>query len=105
MGRQYKQSCSRCHAGPGKPCVLAEGTDASKVRPFPHDERVQPILDERKARQQTNPTVVPRPWRYEVTCPHCAQGPESRCKSPGGPHRARVERAKEYTRLQKARSQ
>ncbi|MEV8435075.1 zinc finger domain-containing protein [Streptomyces chartreusis] len=107
VGRQYwkKQNCPRCHAGPGKPCVLAEGTDAGKVRPFPHDERVQPILDERKARQ-ANPKAVPRPWRvYEVACPDCDQGPESRCKSPGGPHRARVEKAKEYTRWQKARPQ
>ncbi|WP_051927315.1 zinc finger domain-containing protein [Streptomyces durhamensis] len=106
VARRYwiQRSCPRCHAGQGKPCVLAEGTDAGKVRDFPHDERVQPIVDERKAQQKANPKVVPRPWRvYEVTRPDCGQGPDSRCKSPGGPHRARVERAQEYTRLRNPR--
>ncbi len=101
VARRYwiQRSCPRCHADQGKDCVLADGPDAGEVRNVPHDERLQPIVDERKAKQQQ----IPRPWRvYEVTCPDCGQGYNSRCESPAGPHRSRVERAKEYTRLRKA---
>ncbi|SFT22094.1 hypothetical protein SAMN04487982_110160 [Streptomyces sp. ok210] len=41
---------------------------------------------------------------YEVTCPDCGQEPEQQCTTLGGPHRSRVELAKEYTRLKKAHS-
>ncbi len=93
-----ERSCPRCHAGPGKDCVLAEGTDAGEVREFPHDERLQPLVDERKAKQK----AIPRPWRvYEVTCPDCGKGYSTPCESPAGPHRSRVELAKEYSRLHK----
>ncbi|MEU0110683.1 hypothetical protein ABZ313_35705 [Streptomyces sp. NPDC006251] len=100
VARRYwiQRSCPRCHAGQGKDCVLAEGTDAGKARDFPHDERLQPIVDERKAKQK----AIPRPWRvYEVTCPDCGRSPNAPCKSPSGPHRSRVELAQEYSRLRK----
>lgn len=43
--------------------------------------------------------VVERPWlAFEVTCPDCGSGYNTPCKSPAGPHRARFELAKEYTR-------
>ncbi|MCX5559483.1 hypothetical protein [Streptomyces sp. NBC_00038] len=93
-----QRTCPHCHAGLGKDCVLAEGTRAGKVRQFPHDERLQPIVDERKARQ----TATPRPWRvYDLTCPDCGVGYNSPCESPAGPHRTRVELAKEYSRQHK----
>ncbi|MBC2907697.1 hypothetical protein H4N64_40575 [Streptomyces sp. PSKA01] len=100
VARRYwiARSCPRCHAEQGKDCVLVEGTDAGKIRKHPHDERLQPILDERKAKQKQ----TPRAWRvYEVTCPDCGKGYNSPCQSPAGPHRSRVELAKEYSRLGK----
>ncbi|MFE4874879.1 hypothetical protein [Streptomyces sp. NPDC056682] len=61
---------------------------------MPHDERIQPITDERKEQQRAQ-----QPWRvYEVTCPYCDQGVETRCTTSGGTHRSRVELAKELTR-------
>ncbi|MEU0344163.1 MULTISPECIES: hypothetical protein [Streptomyces] len=100
VARRYwiQRSCPRCQAGKGKDCVFAEGTNAGTVREFPHDERLQPIVDERKAREK----AIPRPWRvYDITCPDCGRGYNAPCKSPSGPHRSRVELAKEYTRLRK----
>ena len=78
--------------------MLVEGTDTGKRRQHPHDERLQPILDEWKAKQKQ----TPRAWRvYEVTCPDCGKGYDAPCESPAGPHRSRVELAKENTRLRK----
>ncbi len=102
VGRRqwFDRSCPRCHADQGEHCVLAEGSDGGNMRDFPHDERLQPIVDERKAKQK----AMPRHWRvYEVTCPDCGQGPDARCKIPRGPHRSRAEKAKEFTRLRKSR--
>ncbi|TDC68283.1 hypothetical protein E1283_27630 [Streptomyces hainanensis] len=94
-----KRNCPRCQAQKGEKCVNDEGTGTGEVRRAPHDERVQPIIDERKVQQERN-----RPWRvYEVTCDDCGQGADSRCDTSGGPHRSRVDRAKEYTRLRKLR--
>ncbi|MEV7856996.1 hypothetical protein [Streptomyces sp. NPDC088183] len=71
-----------------------------EMRRVPHDERLKPIIDERREQQRSR-----RPWRvYEVTCPDCGQEPEQRCITLGGPHYSRVELAKEYTRLKKAHS-
>ncbi|MFC7266747.1 hypothetical protein [Streptomyces lutosisoli] len=68
------------------------------MREFPHDERLQPIVDERKAKQK----AMLRPWRvYEVTCPDCGRVYNSPCVSPAGPHLSRVELAKEFARLRK----
>ncbi|UXY33240.1 hypothetical protein [Streptomyces sp. HUAS TT20] len=103
VARRYwiKRSCPRCHAGQGHNCVIDNQTSTGEVRNVPHDERLQPILEERKAKQQQQ-TPPPSPWRvYDVTCPDCSQGPDARCESPGGPHRSRVELAKEYSRLRK----
>ncbi|MER5886981.1 hypothetical protein ABT160_24420 [Streptomyces sp. NPDC001941] len=70
---------------------------------MPHDERLKPIIDERRERQRNQPKPPP-PWRvYEVSCPDCGQGADARCTTPGGPHRSRVERAKEFTRIRKPR--
>ncbi|BDT39644.1 hypothetical protein [Streptomyces yaizuensis] len=45
-----KRSCPRCLAGRGADCVIADGTGNGELRYVPHDERLQPILDQRKAR-------------------------------------------------------
>ncbi|MER5584787.1 hypothetical protein ABT090_24545 [Streptomyces asoensis] len=96
--------CPRCHAGAGKPCVLAEGTDAGQTRPFPHDERLQPRVDGQKATQRAAQTGTSAKWSaYEVTCPDCRRGCNAPCDSPGGFHQSRVERAAEYTRIDKPR--
>ncbi|WP_329169471.1 hypothetical protein OG709_35720 (plasmid) [Streptomyces sp. NBC_01267] len=103
-GRLYRQvdskgrlkgSCPRCGAGKGLPCLA--DTTADEAQGVPHDERMRPIIEERKERQRTQRTQ--RPWRvYEVACPDCGQGIEARCTTSGGPHRSRVELAKEFTR-------
>ncbi|MFD9575386.1 hypothetical protein ACFWBI_36905 [Streptomyces sp. NPDC059982] len=98
-----KTSCPRCRAGSGQECVVDNGSRTPQVRHMPHDERLQPIIDERRERQRNQPKPPP-PWRvYEVTCPDCGQGADARCTTTGGPHRSRVERAKEFTRLRKPR--
>ncbi|MFF4291711.1 hypothetical protein ACFY0R_41535, partial [Streptomyces sp. NPDC001633] len=98
-----KTSCPRCRVGSGQECVVDDGSRSRQVRHVPHDERLQPIIDERRERQRNQPKPPP-PWRvYEVTCPDCGQGADARCTTPGGPHRSRVERAKEFTRLRKPR--
>ncbi|MEV6532798.1 hypothetical protein AB0M86_24955 [Streptomyces sp. NPDC051639] len=100
VSRRYwtRDSCPRCHAHPGRSCVLSKGPDVGQARRVPHDERLQPIVDARKAKQKE----IPRPWRVdEVACPDCLMGYNTRCDSPGGPHRSRVELAKEYSRLRK----
>ncbi|MCF3179993.1 hypothetical protein IPZ70_08570 [Streptomyces polychromogenes] len=98
-----KASCPRCRAGSGQECVVDNGSRDRQVRRVPHDERLKPIIDERRERQRNQPKPPP-PWRvYEVTCPDCGQGADARCTTAGGPHRSRVERAKEFTRLRKPR--
>ncbi|MGW0669807.1 zinc finger domain-containing protein [Streptomyces sp. NPDC002746] len=92
---QLKRSCPRCGVGSGVPCLA--DTTADEAQGVPHDERMRPIIEERKERQRAE-----RPWRvYEVTCPDCGQGAEARCTTSGGPHRSRVELAKEFTRRRK----
>jgi len=96
--RWLERRCPRCGANSGQQCAV--DTMPGEMRQVPHDERLKPIIDERKEQQRLR-----RPWRvYEVTCPDCGQGPEQRCTTLGGPHRSRVELAKEYTRLKKAHS-
>lgn len=88
--------CARCGANTGEKC--AADTRPGEVLQVPHDERLQPIIDEREKQQRLR-----RPWRvYEVTCPECGQEPEQRCTTSGGPHPSRVELAKKYTRMKKA---
>ncbi|MFH8470357.1 hypothetical protein [Streptomyces sp. NPDC017991] len=96
--RWLERRCPRCGASSGQQCAV----DAmpGEMRQVPHDERLKPIIDERKEQQRLR-----RQWRvYEVTCPDCGQEPEQRCTTLGGPHRARVELAKKYTRSKKAHS-
>ncbi|MFB8406145.1 hypothetical protein [Streptomyces sp. NPDC055912] len=98
-----KTNCPRCRAGSGQECVVDNGSRDPQVRHVPHDERLKPIIDARRERQRNQPKPPP-PWRvYEVTCPDCGQGADARCTTTGGPHRSRVERAKELTRLRKPR--
>ncbi|MGW1259329.1 zinc finger domain-containing protein [Streptomyces sp. NPDC002513] len=100
VARRYwtGRNCPRCGADQGKSCLLVDDSDAGKARTFPHPERLQPIVDARKAKQK----AIPRPWRvYDVTCPDCGRGYNAPCASPAGPHRKRVELAKENTRLRK----
>ncbi|MFE0776925.1 hypothetical protein [Streptomyces sp. NPDC058861] len=98
-----KTRCPRCRASSGQECVVDNESHARQVRQVPHDERLKPIIDQRRERQRNQPKPPP-PWRvYEVTCPDCGQGADARCTTTGGPHRSRVERAKEFTRLRKPR--
>ncbi|MFE4692137.1 hypothetical protein ACFRH6_19035 [Streptomyces sp. NPDC056749] len=55
VARRYwiKWHCPRCMADPGKDCTIADGTGTGDLRYVPHDERLQPILDQRKARQRS----------------------------------------------------
>ncbi|WP_420834390.1 zinc finger domain-containing protein [Streptomyces rapamycinicus] len=91
-----KRNCPRCHAGKGADCAIGDGTGTGEVRAVPHDERLLPIVEERKNKAQQ----TPRPWRvYEVTCPDRGKAPGARCASPsGGVHRSRVDLARENTR-------
>ncbi|MGY3056811.1 hypothetical protein ACVWZD_001056 [Streptomyces sp. TE3672] len=96
--RWLERRCPRCGANSGQQCAV--DTMPGEMRRVPHDERLKPIIDERREQQRSR-----RPWRvYEVTCPDCGQEPEQRCITLGGPHYSRVELAKEYTRLKKAHS-
>lgn len=95
VARRYwiERSCPRCHAAQGKDCVLAEGTDAGKVRKSPRDERLQPIVDERKAQQaaRTQPEgkhskpgqllheQVARRYWIKRSCPRCQAGAGNNC--------------------------
>ncbi|MEV8057152.1 hypothetical protein AB0P37_11635 [Streptomyces antimycoticus] len=91
-----KRNCPRCRASKGADCVIDDGTGTGEVRAVPHDERLQPIVEERKIKARQ----APRPWRvYEVACPDCGRAPGARCASPsGGVHRSRVDLARENTR-------
>ncbi|MFC9931707.1 hypothetical protein [Streptomyces sp. NPDC127190] len=54
VARRYwiQRSCPRCNAEQGKDCVLVEGPNSGKPRKNGHNERLQLILDERKAAQK-----------------------------------------------------
>lgn len=96
-----ERSCPRCGAGSSEKCVV--DTAPGDARQVPHSERLKPIIDERREQQRAQ-AKARRPWRvYEVTCPDCGQGAEKRCTTSGGPHRARVELAKEFTLQRKPR--
>ncbi|MFJ4917630.1 hypothetical protein [Streptomyces sp. NPDC088726] len=89
---RMKGSCPRCGAGNGRPCFA--DTTADEAQGVPHDERMRPVIEERKERQRAQ-----RPWQvYEVTCPDCGQGVKAQCVTSRGPHRSRVELANELTR-------
>jgi len=54
VARRYwiQRSCPLCNAEQGKDCVLIEGPNSGKPRKGGHNERLQLILDERKAAQK-----------------------------------------------------
>ncbi|WP_262375709.1 hypothetical protein [Streptomyces sp. sk2.1] len=54
VARRYwiQRSCPRCNAGQGKDCVLVEGPSSGKPRKDGHNERLQLVVDERKATQK-----------------------------------------------------
>lgn len=54
VARRYwiQRSCPRCNAEQGKNCVLVEGPNSGKARKDGHNERLQLIVDERKAAQR-----------------------------------------------------
>ncbi|WP_405834929.1 hypothetical protein [Streptomyces sp. NBC_01176] len=103
VGRRqwWSKPCPRCHAEVQERCVLVEGSRVGSLRDVPHDERLQPIIAERKAQRAASAGR----WRVdEVTCPDCRKGYHTPCDSPNGPHRSRVELAQEYTRLRRPRT-
>ncbi len=71
--------CPRCGAEPKQDCRRTEPRGIGQRYPRPHDERIQPILDERKAREQ------------QGTCPTCGHPPGEACTTlNGGPHPERI---------------
>ncbi|MEV5784576.1 hypothetical protein AB0L42_26740 [Streptomyces sp. NPDC052287] len=103
VGRRqwWAKHCPRCHAEVQERCVLVEGSRVGSLRDVPHDARLQPLIDERKA----NRAASAGQWRVdEVTCPDCRKGYHTPCDSPNGPHHSRVELAQEYTRLRRPRT-
>ncbi|WP_177324164.1 zinc finger domain-containing protein [Streptomyces mirabilis] len=50
-----KRNCPRCQAPATKNCVADDETGAGVLRKDPHDERVQLIIDEGKARRRQVP--------------------------------------------------
>ncbi|MFF4694304.1 hypothetical protein [Streptomyces chattanoogensis] len=97
-----KEKCPVCHVGKGRDCINDDQVGSATVRQVPHDERLQPIVEERKVKAQQRKQNPPPPRRpgqvYDVTCPDCDEEPGARCATPGGPHRSRVERARKLAR-------
>ena len=54
VARRYwiQRSCPRCNAEQGKDCVLVEGPNHGKPRKDGHNERLQLVVEERKAAQK-----------------------------------------------------
>jgi hypothetical protein len=50
-----KRNCPHCKAPETKNCVADDKTGAGVLRKIPHDERVQLIIDEWKARRRQVP--------------------------------------------------
>ncbi|MGE7437033.1 zinc finger domain-containing protein [Kitasatospora sp. NPDC001175] len=73
--------CSRCGAQSGQDCRRDHPRGPGQRYLRPHDERLQPILDERKARER------------QGTCPICGRPPGEACATlNGGPHSERIAR-------------
>ncbi|MFF9573484.1 hypothetical protein [Streptomyces sp. NPDC014685] len=55
VARRYwiQRSCPRCNAEQGRDCVLVEGPSSGKQRKDGHNERLQLVVDERKAARKT----------------------------------------------------
>ncbi|MCX5434754.1 hypothetical protein OHU11_42000 (plasmid) [Streptomyces sp. NBC_00257] len=60
VARRYwiQRSCPRCNAEQGKNCVLVEGPNSGKARKDGHNERLQLIVDERRAKKKARQVVV-----------------------------------------------
>ncbi|MFC7266513.1 hypothetical protein [Streptomyces lutosisoli] len=72
-------------------CVKDAQTGTGAVSRIPRDERLEPILAERKAKAERQRLA---PGAYDIACPDCAGLAGERCASPsGGVHRSRVEGA------------
>ncbi|MFJ9968593.1 zinc finger domain-containing protein [Streptomyces avermitilis] len=98
VARRYwiKKNCPRCQAVAGKNCVENSWTGTGTVSKIPHDDRLEPILAERKAKAERQRLT---PGAYDIACPDCARLAGERCASPsGGVHRSRVERAQKVSR-------
>ncbi|MFF3558262.1 hypothetical protein ACFYXL_33165 [Streptomyces tsukubensis] len=98
------RNCPACNARSGQECYddLPGGT--RQLRFGGHDERLQPIQDQRKEkvrrRRENPPPPKPMPaWRWEmITCPYCSSPPNVPCKEISSPHRARVARVEKINR-------
>ncbi|MGG7568946.1 zinc finger domain-containing protein [Streptomyces sirii] len=99
-----KRSCPRCRSGKGKDCINVDQTRTGQAHPIPHDERLWPIVEERKEKARKARQHKQAPQRPvsghapNVLCPDCGAMPGVRCATSRGPHRSRVERAREVTR-------
>ncbi|MFJ3883033.1 hypothetical protein ACIPW5_36995 [Streptomyces sp. NPDC090077] len=91
-----REQCPQCFAVAGKDCVNDDRTGKKRVRALPHEERLRPILEERKirARQRRARSLPPGSQAVlGVECPDCGSEAGQVCSSPRGAHRGRVERA------------
>ncbi|MFE4256278.1 hypothetical protein ACFRU3_44035 [Streptomyces sp. NPDC056910] len=97
VARRYwiQRGCPRCHADQGVNCVLVEEPDSGKVRKDPHNERLQLIVDERKAEQKKARQL--KKARQEVVSPAEPMKPavEEREREAGPGRPARERRPKE----------
>ncbi|MET9694327.1 hypothetical protein ABZY81_38910 [Streptomyces sp. NPDC006514] len=105
VGRAYwtTRPCPQCGAGRGQQCVVYGGPRTGRIRPMPHADRLQPVIDEPQEQQKEH-GVVQTVWHaYDVPCPDCGQEAGAWCLTPGKPHSARSKRARELTAQQEPR--
>ncbi|MFE4018541.1 hypothetical protein ACFXPZ_14120 [Streptomyces sp. NPDC059101] len=97
----FKEPCPRCLAAKDRSCLNDDGVGNRSLRQFPHDERLRPIVSERKPqvehrmqRQRAQPSSPAPSWQVvDVACPDCKAAPGSRCRTPNGhPHQSRATR-------------
>ncbi|MFI1067019.1 hypothetical protein ACH4TC_34675 [Streptomyces spororaveus] len=105
VGRAYwtTRPCPQCGAGRGQQCVVYGGPRTGRIRPMPHADRLQSVIDEPQEQQKEH-GVVQTVWQaYDVPCPDCGQEAGAWCLTPGKPHSARSKRARELTAQQEPR--
>ncbi|MCX4734375.1 hypothetical protein [Streptomyces sp. NBC_01363] len=105
VARRYwiQRSCPRCKAEQGKNCVLVEGPNSGKARKDGHNERLQLIVDERKAAQRM--AQQQKKARQEVEAPAEPMQPAPEEREVGSARPLQERRPKVYRegRAQEAR--
>ncbi|MFJ9026261.1 hypothetical protein ACIRPU_40800 [Streptomyces sp. NPDC102259] len=87
VARRYwiQRSCPRCNAEQGKNCVLVDGPSSGKARHAGHNERLQLILNERKAAQELVRQQRTAQQEAEASIPRMQQIPEKGDVGPSRP--------------------